>query len=62
MTARDELRRMLDLRDWSLADLHKASDLVCQIWVRQQHEQEWQGRGGDKAAPVTATDEDESGW
>jgi hypothetical protein len=61
MTAREELRRMLELPAWSYADVLKAQRLVREIFgLPLVHE--WQGTGGDKCVLVTATDEDESGW
>jgi hypothetical protein len=63
VTPREELRRLLALPAWSYADAIKAERLVREIFGQQQELlQEWLGVGGDKCVPVTAQDEDTSGW
>jgi hypothetical protein len=57
VTARDELRRLLELAVWSYADAIKAERLVQAIYA-QQSLREWR----DRVAAEPAQDGDESGW
>jgi hypothetical protein len=57
VTARDELRRLLELAVWSYADAIKAERLVQAIFAEQSL-REWR----DRVAAEPAQDGDESGW
>jgi hypothetical protein len=57
VTARDELRRLLELAVWSYVDVNKAV-VLCERIFAEQSLREWR----DRVAAEPAQDGDESGW